>query len=59
MDAGATWNHGPNGKASPAVWKSKDSSGKVKYVCNTHRAYQAKDTLAAAIKAYDFIESTS
>ena len=24
MDAGATWNHGPNGEETPAVWKGKD-----------------------------------
>lgn len=59
MDAGATWNHGPDGKPSPAVWKSKNSSGEIKYVCNTHRAYKVSDTLAAAIKSYKFIETTA
>ena len=59
MKAGAIWNHGPGGKPSPAIWKSKNSSGEIKYVCNTHRAYQAKDTLSAAITSYDFIETTA
>jgi len=59
MDAGATWHHGPGGKPSPAVWKGKDGKGKVWFVCNTHRAYAAEDTLAKAIKKYDFIETTA
>ncbi len=58
MDAGATWNHGPNGEPSPAVWKSI-VDGKDWYVCNTHRAFQCKPTLKGAIKSYDFIETTS
>lgn len=59
MKAGAVWNHGPNGAPSPAVWKAKDSSGNVKYVCNTHRMYQVRDTLEAAIKAYDIVEQSA
>ncbi len=59
MDAGATWHHGLNGKPSPAVWKGKDGKGKMWFVCNTHRAFAAEDTLAKAIKKYDFIETTS
>jgi len=59
MAAGATWHHGPNGEPSPAVWKGKDSKGKMWYICSTHRAFAAEDTLAKAIKKYDFIETTA
>ena len=59
MDAGATWNHGPKGQATPAVWKGKDSKGKMWFVCNTHRACQIKDSLGKAIKAYKFIKTTA
>lgn len=59
MDAGAIWHHGPRGKPSPAVWKSKDSKGKTKFVCNTHRMYQVRDTLLAAIKSYDIVEQSA
>lgn len=58
MDAGAVWHHGPNGEETPAVWKS-EVKGKTWYVCDTHRAYQCKDTLEKAIKSYDFIETTA
>ena len=58
MDRGAIWHHGPNGEPSPAVWKS-EVDGETWYVCDTHRAYQCKSTLKGAIKAYDFIETTS
>ena len=58
MDGGAIWHHGPNGKETPAVWKSI-VDGKTWYVCNTHRAYQCKSTLKGAINAYDFIETTA
>ena len=59
MDAGAIWHHGPGGKPSPAVWKGTDGNGKMWYVCNTHRACAIEETLAKAIKKYDFIESTA
>ncbi len=59
MDAGATWHHGKNGEPSPAVWKSKDSDGKIKYVCNTHRMYQSRNSLSAAINAYDIVERSA
>ena len=58
MDSGEVWHHGPNGEATPAVWKS-EVDGKTWYVCNTHRAYQCKPTLKGAISSYDFIETTS
>ena len=58
MDRGAVWHHGPNGEATPAVWKA-EVDGKMWFVCNTHRAYQCKPTLKGAISSYDFIETTS
>lgn len=56
----AVWHHGPNGEESPAVWKSKNSKGKITYVTNTHRAYNTADTLEGCIKKFhDFIKSTA
>lgn len=58
MRAGAVWHLGKNGKPSPAVWKS-EVRGKPYYVCNTHRTYQVKTTLRAAIRAFDFVKTTA
>jgi len=60
MDAKAVWHHGPNGEGTPAVWKSVDKKGKATYVTNTHRAYNDRPTLKAAIRRYhDFIKGTA
>lgn len=61
MDADAVWHHGLDGAPSPAVWKSKDKkTGKITYITNTHRAYQARPTLKGAISIYhSFIKGTS
>ena len=61
IDADAVWHHGPNGKESPAVWKSKNpKTGKVTYITHTHRAYNTAPTLKGAIGRYhDFIKGTA
>jgi hypothetical protein len=61
MKSKATWNHGPNGEPSPAVWKSKDKkTRKVTYVTNTHRAFNTATTLKACINKYhNFIKGTA
>lgn len=58
MKRGAVWHHGPNGAETPAIWKAV-VNGKTWYCCNTHRAIQIKPTLKGAIKAFDFIKTTS
>jgi hypothetical protein len=58
MKAGAVWHHGPDGEASPAVKKAV-VKGKTWYWCNTHRAGQVRPTLKGAIRAFDFVKTTS
>jgi len=61
MDADAVWHHGPNGAPSAAVWKSKHpKTGKITYICHTHRAYNTAPTLKGAIsKFHSFIKGTA
>lgn len=61
MKSGAVWRMGSdNGKASPAVWKSEDSKGKVTYVTHTHRAFNTAPSLRGAIgRFHKFIKSTA
>ena len=43
-----------------AVWKAKDSNGKIWYITNTHRAWQKRPTLKGAISIYHrFIKGTA
>jgi len=51
---GAVWDDG-----TPGVWKSMDKNGNVQYCSNTHRAMAVSTTLAAAIKKFPEIKSTS
>ena len=60
MKRKAVWHHGPNGEATPAVWKSIDKKGKCTYITHTHRAFNTATTLKGAIRRYhDFIKGTS
>ena len=60
MDADATWHHGPNGEATPAVWKSENKNGKVTYITNTHRLYQTSATLQSIInKFHKYVKQTA
>jgi len=61
MKRKAVWHHGPNGEATPAVWKSTNPKTKnTTYVVNTHRAYNKRPTLAGAISRYHkFIKGTA
>lgn len=61
MKAKAVWHHGPNGEATPAVWKSVDpKTKKTTYVTHTHRAYNTATTLKGAISKYhSFIKDTA
>ncbi len=56
----AVWHHGPNGEETPAVWKGKDSHGKLLFVTHTHRAYNTAPTVEGAISRYHkFIKGTA
>lgn len=64
----AVWHFGHsinpiNGKKEKkicAIWKSKDKNGKFTYVTATHRAYQTRKSLQAAINIYhNFIKGTA
>lgn len=59
MDAKCVWHHGPNESESCAIWKGKDSSGKIWFVSNTHRAFRKSPTLKSAIKEYQWVKTTS
>jgi len=45
-------NTGKKVKKVSAVWKGKDTSGKIWYITNTHRAWQKRSTLKGAINIY-------
>ncbi len=60
MKAKAVWHHGPHGEATPAVWKSINTQGKVTYLTNTHRAAASAPTVKGAISKYhSFIKGTA
>lgn len=52
MKSGCVWHFGPGGTESCAIYKSKDTSGKVWYVSNTHRMYAKSKTLDQAIEKW-------
>jgi hypothetical protein len=59
MKREATWHHGLNGEATPAVWKA-EVDGKTWFVTATHRAYNVRPTLRGAISRYHkFIKGTA
>jgi peroxiredoxin len=59
MKSKSVWHHGPHGEETAGIWKSDNKRGKVRFVCNTHRTYQSKETLAQAIKAFKFVKTTA
>lgn len=59
MNANCVWHPGNHDKPICAIWKSKDSNGKIWYCSNTHRAYKKSLTLKGAIKDFEFVKSTA
>lgn len=49
IKAGCVWHFGNLNKPTYAIWKTKDTSGNVWYVSNTHQAYDKSKTLSQAI----------
>lgn len=53
MKAKAVWHYSPQNKPTPAIWKSKNpKTGEITYGCETHRVYQTRKSLKAAINAF-------
>jgi len=59
MDSGCVWHWNGPEKPVCAIWKTKDSKGKIYYCSNTHRAFAKSSTLKGAIKKFKFIKTTS
>lgn len=56
----AVWHHGPHGEETPAVWKSKNSKGEIRFATNTHRAIAITKSLLGAIgRFHRFIKGTA
>ncbi len=60
IKAKAVWHPSSRPKPVSAVWKGKDSNGKLWYVTHTHRAYNKASTLKGIIKRFHaFIKGTA
>jgi hypothetical protein len=59
MDAKCCWHPGNHDHPTCAIWKGKDSSGKIFFVCNTYRCFQTSPTLKGAIKNFEFVKTTA
>ena len=56
----AVWHQGLHGEETPAVWKSKNSRGEIRYATNTHRAIAiCKSLLEAVGRFHKFIKGTA
>lgn len=60
IKAKAVWHPSNHPNPVSAVWKGKDSNGKLWYVTHTHRAYNKTPTLKGTINRFHkFIKSTA
>lgn len=59
MDNKCVWHFSHLNSPSCAIWKSTDSSGKIWYLCNTHRCALKSPTLKGAIKNFEFVKTTA